>query len=51
MDKKDAYIKQLENQISAMQKQIDNLTEQLLVMRQDKSGPSSEKTTKDEIDG
>lgn len=51
MGKKDAYIKQLENQISTMQKQIDNLTELILIMRQNKFGASSEKTPKDEMDG
>lgn len=51
MDHKDAYIKQLENQISTMQKQIDNLTELILIMRQDKFGASSEKTSKDAIEG
>lgn len=51
MDAKDAYIRQLENQISVMQKQIDNLTELILIMRQDKFGASSEKTPKDAVDG
>lgn len=51
MNTKDAYIRQLENQISAMQKQLDNLTELILVMRQDKFGASSEKTPKDAVDG
>lgn len=51
MDTKDAYIRQLENPISAMQKQIDNLTELILIMRQDKFGVSSEKTPKDAVDG
>ena len=46
MDTKDAYIRQLENPISAMQKQIDNLTELILIMRQDKFGASSEKNAK-----
>lgn len=30
MDAKDAYIKQLENTISSLQKQVDNLTEMIL---------------------
>lgn len=51
MDTKDAYVRQLENQISMMQKQIDNLTELILIMRQDKFGASSEKTPKDAVDG
>ena len=51
MDAKDAYIRQLENQISVMQKQIDNLTELILIMRQDKFGASSERTPKDAVDG
>ena len=37
--------------VSAMQKQIDNLTELILIMRQDKFGASSEKTPKDAVDG
>ena len=51
MNTKDAYIRQLENQISMMQKQIDNLTELILIMRQGKLGASSEKTPKDVVDG
>lgn len=51
MNTKDAYIRQLENQISMMQKQIDNLTELILIMRQGKFGASSEKTPKDVVDG
>ena len=51
MDAKDAYIRQLENQVSMMQKQIGNLTELILIMRQDKFGASSEKTPKDVVDG
>ena len=50
MDTKDAYVRQIENQISMMQKQIDNLTELILIMRQDKFGASSEKTPKDAVD-
>ena len=42
MDTKDAYVRQIENQISMMQKQIDNLAELILIMRQDKFGASSE---------
>ena len=37
------YINGLENQVSNMQKQIDQLTELLLKMNKDKFGPSSEK--------
>ena len=42
MNTKDAYIRQLENQISMLQKQIDNLIELILIMRQDKFGAFSE---------
>ena len=51
MDTKDAYIRQIENQISAMHKQVDDPTGLILVMRQDKFGASSEKTPKDAVDG
>lgn len=51
MDTKDAYIKQLENTISSLQEQVNNLTEMVLLLRKDKFGSSSEKTPKDEMDG
>ena len=51
MDTKDAYIKHLENTISSLQKQVDNLTEMIILLRKDKFGSSSEKTPKSEIDG
>lgn len=51
MDTKDAYIKQLENTISSLQNQVNNLTEMVLLLRKDKFGSSSEKTSKDEMDG
>lgn len=51
MDTKDAYIKHLENTISSLQKQADNLTEMILLLRKEKFGSSSEKTPKPEIDG
>lgn len=43
-DSKDAYIAQLEGTIDKLQKQIDNLTEMILLMRKQKFGSSSEKT-------
>lgn len=51
MDTKDAYIKRLENTISSLQKQVENLTEMIILLRKEKFGPSSEKTPKSEIDG
>lgn len=51
MDTKDAYIKQLENTIESLKKQVDNLTEMVLILRKEKFGSSSEKTPKDEIPG
>ena len=51
MDTKDAYIKQLENTILSLQKQVDNLTEMILLLRKEKFGSSSEKTPKSQIDG
>lgn len=44
MDTKDAYIKHLENTISSLQKQVDNLTEMIILLRKEKFGSSSEKT-------
>lgn len=41
---KDEYIAQLESTIDKLQKQIDNLTEMVLLMRKQKFGSSSEKT-------
>lgn len=46
MDHKDAYIEQLENTIKELQNQVNNLTEMVLLLRKDKFGPSSEKTSK-----
>jgi len=43
MDTKDAYIKQLENTIESLKKQVDNLTEMVLILRKEKFGSSSEK--------
>ena len=51
MDTKDAYIEHLENTISSLQKQVDNLTEMILLLRKEKFGSSSEKTPKAQIDG
>ena len=46
MDHKDAYIEQLENTIKELQNQVNNLTEMVLLLRKDKFGSSSEKTSK-----
>lgn len=43
MDEKDAYIKQLENTISELQNQVNNLTEMVLLLRKEKFGSKSEK--------
>ena len=51
MDNKDAYIMHLENTIQDLQNQISNLNEIVLLLRKEKFGSSSEKTTKEEIDG
>ena len=51
MDSKDAYIKQLENTVKSLEQQVSNLTEMLILMRKDKFGSSSEKTSRKEIDG
>ena len=45
MDEKDAYIEQLENTIKDLQTQVSNLTEMVLLLRKEKFGSSSEKTT------
>lgn len=41
---KDEYIAQLEGTVDKLQKQLDNLTEMILLMRKQKFGSSSEKT-------
>lgn len=46
MNTKDAYIKQLENTITDLQNQVNNLTEMILLLRKEKFVPSSEKTPK-----
>ena len=51
MDTKDAYIEHLENTISSLQKQVDNLTEMIILLRKEKFGSSSEKTPAKRIDG
>lgn len=51
MDYKDAYIKQLETTNENLQKQVDNLTEIILLLRKDKFGSKSEKTPKEELSG
>lgn len=51
MDTKDAYIEHLENTISSLQKQVDNLTEMIILLRKEKFGSSSEKTPKSQIEG
>lgn len=50
MNEKDAYIEHLENTIKDLQNQVSNLTEMVLLLRKEKFGPSSEKTTK-QIEG
>jgi len=57
MDNKDAYIEHLENTIvnlnetiSGLQNQISNLTEMIMLLRKEKFGSSSEKTSK-QIEG
>lgn len=52
MDNKDAYIKHLENTIvnlnetiNGLQNQISNLTEMIMLLRKEKFGSSSEKTS------
>ena len=49
MDSKDAYIKQLENTVKSLEQQVSNLTEMLILMRKDKFGSSSEKTSRNEV--
>ena len=51
MGTKDAYIEHLENTISSLQKQVDNLTEMIILLRKEKFGSSSEKIPKSPIDG
>ena len=45
MNEKDAYIKHLENTIMDLQNQVSNLTEMILLLRKEKFGSSSEKTS------
>lgn len=45
MDNKDAYIEHLENTIKDLQNQVSNLTEMVLLLRKEKFGSSSEKTS------
>ena len=45
MNEKDAYIEHLENTIKDLQNQVSNLTEMVLLLRKEKFGASSEKTT------
>lgn len=45
MSDKDAYIEHLENTIKELQNQVSNLTEMVLLLRKEKFGPSSEKTS------
>ncbi|MDE6749276.1 MAG: IS66 family transposase [Lachnospiraceae bacterium] len=45
MNEKDAYIEHLENTIKDLQNQVSNLTEMILLLRREKFGSSSEKTT------
>ena len=48
---KDAYILQLENQVQNLEKQVNNLTEIIILLRKQKFGSSSEKTPKSQFDG
>ena len=50
MNDKDAYVSHLENIIKDLQNQVSNLTEMVLLLRKEKFGASSEKTTS-QIDG
>lgn len=50
MNDKDAYVLHLENIIKDLQNRVSNLTEMVLVLRKEKFGASSEKTTSS-IDG
>lgn len=45
MNEKDAYIEHLENTIKDLQNQVNNLTDMILLLRKEKIGSSSEKTT------
>lgn len=45
MNEKDAYIEHLENTIKDLQNQVSNLTEMILLLRKEKFGSSSEKTS------
>ncbi len=46
MNNKDAYIAQLENTIKNLERQVNNLTEMVILLRKQKFGSSSEKTPK-----
>lgn len=46
---KDAYIKQLENTIKNLEIQISNLSEMVILLRKNKFGSSSEKTSAEEL--
>jgi transposase len=48
MDNKDAYIAQLENTVKSLERQVNNLTEIIILLRKQKFGSSSEKTPKQE---
>jgi transposase len=50
MNTKDAYIEHLENTIKDLQKQVNNLTEMVLLLRKKKFGSSSEKTPREDTD-
>ena len=51
IDDKDAYILQLENTVKNLEKQVNNLTEIVILLRKQKFGSSSEKTPKSQFDG
>lgn len=51
MNEKDAYIQHLEKTIKDLQNQVSNLTEMIMLLRKDKFGSSSGKTSENEIPG
>lgn len=50
IDDREAYILQLENTIKSLEKQVNNLTEMVILLQKQKFGSSSEKTPKRESD-
>ena len=45
MNEKDSYIQHLENTIKKLENHVSNLNEMVLLLRKEKFGPFSEKTT------